>query len=206
MSNNPVKLKSKIKAVSVVKEEPPKLQELSESFKRPEVLDSKTYKLKSPLTEAALYVTISDVTLNAGTEHETRRPFEIFINSKEVSNAQWVVAVTRLISAVWRKGGDAVFVVEELKSIYDPKGGYISKDGYVPSLVAEIGKIIERHFESIGLIEKTSDEILEQKKKEYLKSGGNMDNASICPKCHSKSFVNMSGCEMCVSCGFSKCG
>ena len=126
---------------------------MHERLERPEVLVGSTYKIKTPLSEHALYVTINDVILNAGTVHEQRRPFEIFINSKNMEHFQWIVALTRIISAVFRKGGDVTFLVEELHSVFDPRGGYFKKGGkYTPSLVAEIGDAIESHLRSIGLI------------------------------------------------------
>ncbi len=110
---------------------------LHEKLKRPEMLLGSTYKVKTPLSEHALYITINDVVLNPGTKHELRRPFEIFINSKNMDHFQWIVALTRIISAVFRKGGDVTFLVEELRSVFDPRGGYFKKGGrYMPSLVA----------------------------------------------------------------------
>jgi len=96
--------------------------QMHEKLERPEILLGSTYKIKTPLTEHALYVTINDVVLNQGTEHELRRPFEVFINSKNMDHFQWIVALTRIISAVFRKGGDVTFLVEELRSVFDPRG------------------------------------------------------------------------------------
>jgi len=110
------------KAVNVV--------EMDESLQRPETLIGMTYKIKSPLFEHALYVTVNDIVLNAGTPHEQRRPFEIFINSKNMDHFQWIVALTRIMSAVFRKGGDCTFLVEELKAVFDPRGGYLKKGGH----------------------------------------------------------------------------
>jgi hypothetical protein len=125
-------------------EEETNVVQMHEKLERPEMLLGSTYKIKTPLTEHALYVTINDVILNPGTEHELRRPFEIFINSKNMDHFQWIVALTRIISAVFRKGGDVTFLVEELRSVFDPRGGYFKKGGkYMPSLVAEIGDAIE---------------------------------------------------------------
>lgn len=130
---------------------------MGEHVARPSVLTGTTYKIeKSPASEHAMYVTINDIVLDPGTEHQTRRPFEIFINSKNMDQFQWVVAMTRIISAVFRKGGDVSFLAEEMKAVFDPKGGYwkVGGGGYVPSLVAEIGQIIEIHLQSLGLIDK----------------------------------------------------
>jgi hypothetical protein len=127
--------------------------QMHESVERPETLVGSTFKVKSPLFEHALYVTINDIVLNAGTPHELRRPFEIFINSKNMDHFQWIVALTRILSAVFRKGGDVTFIVEELKAVFDPRGGYFKAGGvYMPSIVAEIGGVVEQHMKNIGLI------------------------------------------------------
>lgn len=127
---------------------------MHERIERPEVLIGSTYKIKSPLVEHAFYVTINDIVLNQGTEHELRRPFEIFINSKSMEHFQWIVALTRIMSAVFRKGGDVTFIVDEMKAVFDPKGGYFKAGGvYMPSLVAELGSIVEDHMKSIGLLQ-----------------------------------------------------
>ena len=130
-----------------------KVIQMHEKLERPEELEGCTYKIKSPLFEHALYVTINDIVLNAGTEFEMRRPFEIFINSKNMDHFQWIVALTRVMSAVFRKGGDVTFLVEELKAVFDPRGGYFKAGGvYMPSIVAELGNIIETHLTAIGLL------------------------------------------------------
>ncbi len=127
--------------------------QMHEKVERPETLIGATYKVKSPLFEHALYVTINDIVLNAGTEFELRRPFEVFINSKNMDHFQWIVALTRILSAVFRKGGDVTFLVEEMKAVFDPRGGYFKAGGvYMPSIVAEIGSVIEQHLKSIGMI------------------------------------------------------
>ncbi len=127
--------------------------QMHERVERPETLVGATYKIKSPLFEHALYVTINDIVLNPGTEHELRRPFELFINSKNMEHFQWIVAITRIVSAVFRKGGDVTFLVEEMKAVFDPRGGYFKAGGvYMPSIIAEIGSVIEEHLKSIGMI------------------------------------------------------
>jgi hypothetical protein len=127
--------------------------QMHEKVERPDTLIGATYKIKSPLFEHALYVTINDIVLNRDTEHELRRPFEVFINSKNMDHFQWIVALTRIMSAVFRKGGDVTFLVEELKAVFDPRGGYFKAGGvYMPSIVAELGAIIEQHLKSIGLM------------------------------------------------------
>jgi len=113
---------------------------MHEKLERPEVLVGSTYKVKTPISDHAMYVTINDIVLNQGTEHEKRRPFEIFINSKNLDHYQWIVALTRIISAVFRKGGDVAFLVDELKAVFDPRGGYWQAGGkFMPSIIAELG-------------------------------------------------------------------
>jgi hypothetical protein len=195
------------------------IEEMHEKIKRPETLAGSTYKIKTPLSDHALYITINDVILNPDTDHEVRRPFEIFINSKNMENFQWIVALTRVISAVFRKGGDATFLVEELKAVFDPQGGYFKSGGrFMPSLVAEIGDAIETHMKSIGLIKREglSDyqkKLLQEKREEYeskhqLKNtvGGYPPTAKLCLKCHTKAIIILDGCKTCLSCGDSKCG
>lgn len=197
---------------------------MHESVQRPEMLVGSTYKVKTPVTEHAMYITINDIILNEGSEHEKRRPFEIFINSKNMDNFQWVVALTRLISAVFRKGGDTTFMVEELKAVFDPKGGYFKPGGiFMPSIVAEIGHAIERHMQMIGMI-KTDNlddhqkQFLAKKRdeidaKQAVENGGAAteqgafpESASVCSKCSTKALVLLDGCMTCLSCGDSKCG
>lgn len=143
--------------VSVESDQAPAVQDnvvqMHEKIERPDVLVGSTYKIKSPLVEHAMYVTINDIVLNAGTEHEARRPFEVFINCKSMEHFQWIVALTRIMSAVFRKGGDVTFLVEEMKAVFDPRGGYFKAGGvYMPSLVAELGSIIEEHLKTIGML------------------------------------------------------
>ena len=147
--------------------------QMHERIERPEVLIGSTYKIKSPLVEHAMYVTINDIVLNAGTEHEHRRPFEIFINCKSMEHFQWIVALTRIMSAVFRKGGDVTFIVDEMKAVFDPRGGYFKAGGvYMPSLVAELGSIVEDHLKSIGMLHdpEMSDAqraLIAEKRKQY---------------------------------------
>ncbi|MBQ0724831.1 MAG: NrdJb, partial [Cycloclasticus sp.] len=128
-------------------EEKSNIIQMHESLQRPEMLLGSTYKIKTPLSEHSLYITINDIVLNHDTDHEQRRPFEVFINSKNMDHFQWIVALTRIMSAVFRKGGDITFLVEELRSVFDPSGGYFKKGGkFMPSLVAEIGDVVESHL------------------------------------------------------------
>lgn len=195
---------------------------MHEKLERPEMLLGSTYKIKTPLTEHALYVTINDLVLNPGTEHEKRRPFEVFINSKSMEHFQWIVALTRIISAVFRKGGDVTFLVEELHSVFDPRGGYFKKGKYTPSLVAEIGDVIECHMKMIGLIVTEEEDphrkkFLAEKRAEIEsrqvenKKNDSQDSdfppeAQLCHKCLAKAVMKMDGCMTCLNCGESKCG
>lgn len=221
-----IKISEKIKGYEVVQEEPKRADsnvvQMHEKLERPEMLLGSTYKIKTPLSDHALYVTINDILLNEGTPHEKRRPFEIFINSKNMDHFQWVVALTRVISAVFRKGGDVTFLVEELHSVFDPKGGYFKKGRYTPSLVAELGDVIERHLKLIGMIpteemDEHRQKFIAEKRAELGKStdaGSASDSdtrsfptdALLCSKCSNKAVIKMDGCMTCLNCGDSKCG
>ncbi|WMX34982.1 NrdJb [Aeromonas caviae] len=195
---------------------------MHETVLRPERLMGTTYKLKTPehVSEHSLFITINDIILNEGTVHETRRPFEIFINSKSLEHYQWIVALTRIISAVFRKGGDVTFLVEELRSVFDPKGGYWNKGKYVPSLIAEIGNVIETHLTEIGMLkvpgldehqqaflaEKQAQLQAQQQAEEQPAGSGFPPSAAFCYKCHTKALVQKDGCMTCLNCGDSKCG
>jgi len=194
--------------------------QMGEPLSRPEKLVGNTYKVKTPVTEHALYITINDIVVGEGTPQEHRRPFEIFINSKNMEHFQWIVALTRVMSAVFRKGGDVTFLVEELHSVFDPNGGYFKKGGkYIPSLVAEIGEVVEQHLQEIGMLQKSGPDehqkkLIEEKKAEYLqKQAGEETNAEgfppgaqLCKKCNVKASIIMDGCLTCLNCGESKCG
>ena len=208
-------------AVAKIEDESNVVQ-MHEALERPEELVGATYKIKTPLSEHSLYVTINDIVLNKGTDHEHRRPFEIFINSKNMDHFQWIVALTRIISAVFRKGGDVTFLVEELRSVFDPKGGYFKRGGkYMPSLVAEIGDAIECHLRNIGmLVDEGMDEhqkaLVAAKRAEYEESvnkstetedkGDFPPGAQLCAKCSTQAVVLMDGCMTCLNCADSKCG
>jgi hypothetical protein len=193
--------------------------QLGEPLGRPDQITGSTYKVKTPVTEHALYITINDIVMNEGTSQEHRRPFEIFINSKNMEHFQWIVALTRVMSAVFRKGGDITFLVEELESVFDPNGGYYKKGGkYIPSLVAELGQVVEQHLKNIGMLKtKVPDEhqekLIQEKKEEYLqKNSQGLDesgfpkDAQLCHKCSTKAAIMMDGCLTCLNCGESKCG
>ena len=194
---------------------------MHEKVERPEMLLGSTYKIKTPLSEHSLYVTINDIILNLGTQHELRRPYEVFINSKNMDHFQWIVALTRIISAVFRKGGDITFLVEELRSVFDPRGGYFKKGGkYMPSLVAELGDAIECHLRMIGMLKDDDlDEhqkaLIADKRAQYegtVKTAEENvpsefpDGAQLCMKCSTKAMIKMDGCMTCLNCGDSKCG
>jgi hypothetical protein len=228
-----IKIEKKIVDYDVAKEEEEKqapatatapeedIVHMHENVARPEMLFGSTYKIKTPLSEHALYVTINDIILNQGTAHEVRRPFEVFINSKNMDHFQWIVALTRIISAVFRKGGDVTFLVEELRSVFDPSGGYFKKGGkFMPSLVAEIGDVIHCHLVMIGLLqEEEPDEhqkkLIAEKRAQYEASinmqdsehGSSFpDGAQLCVKCNTKAMIQMDNCLTCLNCGESKCG
>jgi len=201
------------------------LERVHEDLERPEFLMGSTYKVKTPMSEHALYITINDIVLNQGTEHEQRHPYEIFINSKNMDHFQWVVALTRVISAVFRKGGDVTFMVEELKAVFDPKGGYFKRGGkFMPSLVAEIGEAIETHMKMIGLLaseglDEHQQKLIAEKRAQYDAAKGAKAeapandekgefpaDAQLCGKCNVKAAILMDGCYTCLNCGDSKCG
>ncbi len=184
---------------------------------RPVFLQGTTYKIKTPLSKQALYITINDIT-----ENGCRRPFEIFINSKNLQHFSWIVAMTRLISAVFRRTGDPAFLVEELKSIFDPNGGYFRNGRYIPSLVAEIGDVIEQHLVTIGLMEepqrKTAEAVAVHTHSDGSQPLGSTESVGvqkddaqqnspfmICPHCSERSMFYEENCCKCYSCGYSKC-
>ena len=194
---------------------------MHEKLERPEVLVGSTYKVKTPISDHAMYVTINDIILNQGTEYEKRRPFEIFINSKNLDHYQWIVALTRIISAVFRKGGDVAFLVDELKAVFDPRGGYWQPGGkFMPSIIAELGYIVEKHLISIGLmsspeLDESQKELIAQKRAEFEEGQKQQDafsdnqypeGAQLCAKCSTAAVIMMDGCMTCLSCGDSKCG
>ena len=194
-----------------------KVIQMHEKLERPAMLQGSTYKITTPLSEHALYVTINDIILNPGTEYELRRPFELFINSKNMEYFQWIVALTRIISAVFRKGGDITFLVEELRSVFDPHGGYFKKGGkFMPSLVAEIGDVLESHLRMIGLLkseelDEHTKKLLAEKKQAYQQLHGDADtenfpeSATLCSKCLTKAMIYLDNCLTCLNCGESKC-
>jgi len=221
-----IKIEQPIVDYGIKKEEPeealPQREMMHEEIVRPQELKGYTYKIKTPLSDHAMYITINNIMLNGGTEHEQEYPFEIFINSKNMEHFQWVLALTRVISAVFRKGGDATFLADELKQVFDPQGGYFKKGGkFMPSLVAEIGEVLETHMKKIGLIKEEelseAHKALIAEKRAALEGGaanaesveqetGFPPGAELCRKCNTKAMVMMDGCLTCLNCGESKCG
>ncbi|MCD6075162.1 MAG: ribonucleoside-diphosphate reductase, adenosylcobalamin-dependent, partial [Rhodospirillales bacterium] len=200
---------------------------LTQPLARPDVLQGATYKLQWPESDHALYITVTDI-LQDG----RRRPFEMFINSKNTEHYAWTVALTRMISAVFRRGGDVSFVVEELKAVFDPRGGQWMRGKYVPSLLAAIGEVLEQHMIAIGFLpapdRAAEREILRQPQVVNLGAsniaspgGHDTDHDAHaphksdvradarfrqCPKCGQASLIRQEGCDTCTNCGHSKCG
>ncbi|NQU57322.1 MAG: ribonucleoside-diphosphate reductase, adenosylcobalamin-dependent, partial [Rhodospirillales bacterium] len=180
-----------------------------------------TYKVRWPESDHAIYITMSDILDDSG----RTRPFEIFINSKNMEHYSWTVALTRMISAVFRRGGDVSFVVEELKAVFDPRGGHWMGGRYVPSLLAAIGEVIEKHMISIGFLKSPGNLNNEQPQAQVMamaataggnnapsesnstgSSGNNAPRLRQCPKCGQPSLIKQEGCDNCISCDYSKCG
>ena len=174
---------------------------MSEPLDRPSTLEGNTYKLKWPDSEHAIYVTINDIIVN-----DKRRPFEVFINSKNMEHFAWTVGLTRMISAVFRRGGDVSFVVDELKAVFDPRGGAWVGGKYIPSILAAIGGILEEHMMKIGFI-KDSDTSLFHKSSEVTKVENlKLSRQKSCTSCGQFDLQMIEGCMTCRSCGYSKCG
>ncbi len=192
---------------------------LYQPLDRPEELKGATYKVRWPESDHAIYITMSDILDDSG----RTRPFEIFINSKNMEHYAWTVALTRMISAVFRRGGDVSFVVEELKAVFDPRGGHWMGGRYVPSLLAAIGEVIEKHMISIGFLKSPGNHNNEQPQAQVVAMAAGGDNAPSqnnssgggdlagqrlrqCPKCGQPSLIKQEGCDNCISCDYSKCG
>ncbi len=173
---------------------------MAEPLDRPAALEGNTYKVKWPDSEHAIYITVNDVVI-AG----HRRPFEVFINSKNMEHFAWTVALTRMVSAVFRRGGDVSFVVEELKAVFDPRGGAWMKGKYVPSILAAIGGVLEQHMVAIGFIEGEGKHLKSDPQAEAI-AVGEKPRGKACPSCGEYGMKMESGCASCPSCGYSKCG
>jgi len=175
---------------------------MAEPLERPQALPGRTYKLRWPESDYDIYITINDII-----QDDRRRPFEIFINSKNMEHYAWTLALTRMISAVFRRGGDVSFVVEELRAVFDPRGGAWLGGRYVPSLLAAIGAVIERHMVDIGFLaaEEATAEGGAARVVNLSEGGATRRTARHCPKCGFASLIRQEGCDLCTSCGYSKC-
>ena len=182
---------------------------MTQPLSRPEALPGQTYKLRWPESEHALYITLNDIVQDG-----RRRPFEVFINSKNMEHYAWTVALTRMISAVFRRGGDVSFVVEEMKAVFDPRGGAWMDGKYVPSLLAAIGDVIERHMVEIGFLPRQGMDRAANAKVVNLsaadRSGAStpqsLPRPAQCPKCGEAALIRLEGCDQCTRCDYSKCG
>ncbi len=186
---------------------------MTQPLDRPGSLPGNTYKVRWPESDHAIYITLNDIIQDG-----RRRPFEIFINSKNMEHFAWTVALTRMISAVFRRGGDVSFVVEELKAVFDPRGGHWMDGRYVPSLLAAIGEVIEQHLISIGFIAADASPIAADPARAFIGGGGGGAapvplppapetlHLRPCPKCHAPSLTRQEGCDSCMNCGYSRCG
>jgi ribonucleoside-diphosphate reductase alpha chain len=178
-------------------------------LERDGVLSGFTYKLKWPANDHAIYVTINDIEHNG-----RRRPFEIFINTRNLEHYAWTVALTRMISAVFRRGGDVTFVAEELKAVFDPQGGQWMGGRYVPSLLAAIGEVIETHMRRTGFLQSEEASLALGEARQQGEAGRGAQGAiarqptrlRLCPRCSSADYVQQEGCWVCNACGFSRCG
>jgi len=219
------KIDAKIASVSVLKEdgdqaapeaapaapEAPQKEKISDIKKRPVELRGVTYQIKSPTESHSMMVTINNAVLNAGTEDEEERPYEILLLSKEMNNFQWIAALSSLVTRMFRMGVDTDMLIEDLEEVFDPRGGYLKKGKYMPSLVAEIGSIIKNHLANECGVKKELDEHLakaiEEKKQAYVEEHGVDDRPRLeCPECGEHTLVVSGGCPTCESCGYSKCG
>ena len=176
---------------------------------RPEVVNAKVYKVKSAFVKNAVFITLSYVDTHSG-----REPIEIFINSKDLNRSAEYVVLTRLISAIFRRASDPMFILEELHGIHDPNGGSFKDGKYFHSFYAEVADVIERFFYDVNIIERKEDNITatSKAKEEPVVVSNQSDEKNsmnkafrICPTCSSKSLKTENGCDTCVECGYSKC-
>ena len=179
-------------------------------MERPNAVPGKTYKLRWPESDHAIYITVNDIEVEGENGRKQRHPFEVFINSKNMEHYAWTVALTRMISAVFRRGGDVAFVVEELKAVFDPRGGQWMNGRYIPSLLAAIGEVIEKHMIEVGFLEvptgsDTASSTTETDNVVRLETQTRDARLRACPKCGTFSLLRQEGCDSCTSCGFSKC-
>ncbi len=182
---------------------------LSKPLERSPVLSGATYKLRWPDSDHALYITINDIEMEGGElgGSPRKRPFEIFINTRNLEHYAWTVALTRMISAVFRRGGDVSFVAEELKAVFDPQGGRFIGGRYVPSLLAAIGDVIETHMRSIGFLAPVAGEVPDGAVAEQApESVRKVASGRVCQRCGHATLTRREGCWVCATCGFSRCG
>jgi ribonucleoside-diphosphate reductase alpha chain len=197
----PVRITNPISSCEVVTSQSTQDPETSKptGFRRDPVLDGSTYKIKPPDSDHAVYVTINHAVMD-----NKPRLMEIFINSKNMEHFAWVVALTRVISAIFRHEVRPTFLVEELRSVFDPRGGYWAGGKYIPSLVAEIGNCLQQHMERLGIVAQNSPTPLANPEKENAKG---FKPQGICEKCGAFAVIFSGGCDKCQECGFSKrCG
>jgi ribonucleoside-diphosphate reductase alpha chain len=173
---------------------------MTKPLDRPGELMGHTYKVRWPDLDHAFYITINDIEQDG-----RKRPFEIFINSKNMEHYAWTVALTRMISAVFRRGGDVSFVVEELKAVFDPRGGQWMGGRYIPSLLAAIGEVIERHLIDIGFMPKPESGESDAQRAAAAVMGAEGAAVRRCPRCGAAGLVRLEGCDTCISCGYSRC-
>ena len=186
------------------------VHDASEPLERPDVVPGQTYKLRWPESDHAIYITVNDIETVGSDGHRHHRPFEVFINSKNMEHYAWTVALTRMISAVFRRGGDVTFVVEELKAVFDPRGGQWLNGRYVPSLLAAIGGVIEQHMIEIGFLKPSEAGIsggteIDPDNVVRLDTPPRDKRFRACPKCGVYALLRQEGCDSCTSCGYSKC-
>ena len=203
---------------------------MTKPLDRPEALPGRTYKIRWPESDHAIYITLNDIVQDG-----RRRPFEIFINSKNTEHYAWTVGLTRMISAVFRRGGDVSFVVEELKAVFDPRGGQWVGPRYVPSLLAAIGDVIEQHMIDIGFLPDPKEAREGRRELKVVGgteaalaagtgAGGSAGGQAVaetgggpgpgsagpamrgCPKCGQRTLIRLEGCDICTGCTYSKCG
>ena len=198
--------KIKQKSSAVNKDQETNFRSSEEIITRPEVVDAKVYKLKSAFVNKSVFITLSYIQ-----DEERKRPVEIFINSKDLSRSHEYVMLTRLISAVFRRDADVMFILEELQGILDPEGGRFKEGNFYQSLYAEIAEVIERFFYDVGILDKpisaaiNNDGRVEPLMENKIESSNLNNNFKICPTCSNQTLKIENGCDVCVQCGYSKC-
>ena len=206
-----IELKNRKFEIKKIQEHKPKMQEpqtsndLGSVMTRPDVVDAKVYKLKSAFVKKSVFITLSYTE-----DNNQKRPVEIFINSKDLSRSHEYVMLTRLISAVFRRDADVMFILEELQGILDPEGGRFKEGNYYQSLYAEIAEVIENFFYDVGILKAPTETVfhndgnlkMEQVAESLIDANNNF---KICPACSNKTLKVENGCDVCIQCGYSKC-